>query len=110
MWMDGQDIERAATVMGRYAPDALPYARFLRDWRDEVARAGGRWDGASPGAASARDLMILLHRAGRAVRLRGTMPSDGEFRASLDPIKAAALRFGLTAPDIEEPVAAPPMR
>jgi len=106
MWMDERELDHAVWVIESYAPEAYPFARYLSEWRDIVKASAGAWDVATPGAAGARDLIKLLDKAGRAVRMRTGMPDEAEFRHAIKPIIAAAARFGLEAPSLAE--ASPP--
>jgi len=101
MWMDERELDHAVWVMENYAPEAHPFARYLSDWRDAVKAGCGEWEIARPGAASARELMKALDKAGRAVRLKTSMPEESEFLEALKPILAAAVRFGIESPALE---------
>lgn len=111
MWMNEGEIDRAIDLLGSHAPDYLPYAVFLGEWRDIVNQNSDGWPYWKAGSRAAGKLMELLDQAVQATFRSGVDYPDLEaFPKSLTPIKAAATKHGLQRPELKKDVGPAPMR
>lgn len=108
MLLNEHEIDRLTDILGREAPEVAPYARYLSAWVGIVNSNSDGWAYWRAGSNCARKLSELLNQAMSAVLGRGEMPSEGDLKKSLSPIKAAATRFKLPAPELEDAPAATP--
>lgn len=100
MRMNEHDIDRALFVVGQYAPEFLPYVRYLSDWRDIVNQNSDGWAYWHAGTRPAGTLEDLIDRLmSSIVGAHGAVaPSAREFDKALTPIKSFATRKKLPAP------------
>lgn len=101
MWLNEHEIDDAYDTLSAHAPEAAPYARYLRDWKDVVNSNSDGWAYWKSGSRPADGLGTLVKQAVDSLRGRGAMPSETDFKKSLSPIKAAATRFKLEAPTLD---------
>jgi len=103
MWMNEYEIDEAARIIEHHAPELYPYAKYLSDWRDTVNGNSDGWPYWKAGSSCAAKLMELVTQATNSIRGRGEMPSESLFKKALTPIKSAATKFKLSAPELEQP-------
>lgn len=110
-WLNEHDIEHALEVLPRYAPEVVPYARYLNDFKDAINACSDGWAYWRAGTRCADKLGDLVQKSMDAARERRPMPSKAEFDKALTPIKAACSRHKeLKVPTLvldEEPSASP---
>jgi len=106
--MNEYEIDECVERVERHAPQFLPYARFLADWRDTINENSDGWPYWKIGRNSAKKLMSLLDRTIAALREGGEMPTEAEFKKSLAPIRAAAKKYNLPVPELRENMPAGP--
>jgi hypothetical protein len=99
MWMNESEIDRALEIVGQYAPEFLPYVKYLSDWRDIINRNSDGWPYWSAGTRPSGTLQELVTKLMNSIQGRGGGgPSAREFDKSLTPIKSFATRKNLPAP------------
>lgn len=100
MWMNEHEIDEAVLIVKEYAPEFLPYAKFLSDWRDIINQNSDGWPYWSAGTRPSGALQELVAKLVDSIRgARGTVaPSAREFVKALTPIKSFATRKNLPVP------------
>lgn len=100
------DIDNVVSILEREAHPALPYARYLRDWRDIVDAQSDGWPYWSGGHRAAAPLMELLHGliGWNGVRAGAVMPSPAEWNRAIGRIRACATRRNLPKPVLDRSV------
>lgn len=107
-FMNEHEIDHALDVLTHEAPEYAPYAKFLSDWRDTVNANSDGWAYWKTGRKCADRLCKLVGQASEAAQGRGAYPREADLRKALAPIRAAATRIRLPAPQLQEPVGALP--
>jgi hypothetical protein len=102
MWINEHEIDQALDVVGRYAPEYLPYVKYLSDWRETINRNSDGWPYWTAGTRCASKLMELTSQLMNALRDRGTRPTVKEFAKALPSVKSCATRHKLPAPVLGE--------
>jgi len=99
MWMNEHEIDRALDLVGQYAPEFLPYVKYLSDWRDIINQNSDGWPYWSAGTRPSGALQELVTKLVNSIQSRGSVaPSAREFEKSLTPIKSFATRKKLPVP------------
>lgn len=105
MRMNEFEIDEALNIIGQHAPEFLPYAKFLSDWRDIINQNSDGWAYWKAGTRPARNLEDGIQRIVDSVRGRGTsVPSTRDLDRALTPIKSFATRHKLPVPTLGAPV------
>lgn len=99
MWMNEHEIDEALYIVKEYAPEFLPYAKFLSDWRDIVNQNSDGWAYWSAGTRPAKDLQDGIEKLVESIRGRHvSAPSARDLDRTLIPIKSFATRKKLPVP------------
>lgn len=103
MWMNESEIDETLELVAARAPEYLPYAKYLSDWRRIVNGNSDGWPYWKAGTRCASNLMELLKALVASIRDRDdSAPPIKAFDRSLTPIKACATRHKLPAPSLDE--------
>ncbi|MTH96131.1 hypothetical protein [Roseibium sp. RKSG952] len=101
------EIDDAHDLINHELPEYAPYSQYLSDWRDIVNQNSDGWPYWKAGAKAADKLGALVKKAADSIRVPELdPPSIDEFKKSLAPIRAAATRHNLTAPELSKPASA----
>jgi len=99
MWMNEHDIDEALIIVGRNAPEFLPYVKFLSDWRDIINQNSDGWAYWKAGTRPASNLEDGIQKLMQSIRgHRVSPPSARDFDRALTPIRSFATRHKLPAP------------
>lgn len=110
MTLNEYDIDEILDITRHDYPEIEPYAQFLYDWKEAVNSNSDGWPYWKAGRNAADKLADLLEGVKTARFGRGTIPTEAQLKKALTPIRAAATRHNLTAPELKEPGSAPSMR
>ena len=108
MFMNEYEIQEALDIVKSHAPEIAPYAQYLHDWVGVINQNSDGWPYWRAGRAAADKLGDAVQKAVNAIRGRGEMPTEKELKAGLIPIKSAATRHNLPAPEFKEAAAPAP--
>lgn len=97
------EIDRAHEIIVDNAPEFAPYSKYLSDWRNIVNANSDGWPYWHAGAKAADKLGNLVKQAAESVyRSEVPAPDADEMKKAMSPIKAAATRHKLTAPEFDD--------
>lgn len=101
--MNEYEIDHSVSVLSHFGSDKLRFAQYLSDWRDTVNNNSDGWPYWSAGSRAGDKLGALVKKAmdfhlGRSENT----PSEAEFMKALTPIKSAATKHKLTAPELQD--------
>lgn len=105
--MNESEIDRAVELIGSMAPEYLPYAEYLSDWRHTVnANSDGwpYWTAASRAATRLQEYIqeiIRLIRGGASSSI-SARPTVEQLKKALVPIKSLATKKKLEAPTLRD--------
>lgn len=101
MWMNNYEIDEVLDTAKRYFPELAPYAQYLSDWRDTVNDNTDGWAHWRAGTKCADKLSGLLGQLKLCVIESREPPEESEFKKAMTPIKSAATKYKLPAPELE---------
>lgn len=101
MWMNEYEIDEVLDTTRRFFPELAPYAQYLSDWRDTVNDNTDGWAYWRSGTRCADKLSGLLSDLKRCA-IESREPADeAQFKKALTPIKTAATKYKLPAPELQ---------
>jgi hypothetical protein len=110
LFMNEGEIDQTLELCQRKAPELVPFARFLSDWRHEVNAKSDGWHSWPGGCKAAAGLITGLEKARKILaygpRHGDALPAPAELKRALGPIRACATRHRLTAPTMTKAPAA----
>jgi hypothetical protein len=110
MFMNEYEVDEVLDITRNRHPELEPYAQFLYDWKETINTNSDGWAYWKAGRGAADKLVNLLNGVKMAAYGRGELPTVEQLRKSLAPIRAAATRHGLPAPELHEACSTPSMR
>lgn len=110
MIMNEYDVDEILDITRQRFPEFEPYAQFLYDWKETINNNSDGWAYWKSGRGAADKLANLLNGVKLSQFGRGEIPTEDQLRKSLAPIRAAATRHGLPAPELQESSSTPSMR
>ncbi len=110
MIMNEYDVDEILDITRQRFPQFEPYAQFLYDWKETINNNSDGWAYWKAGRGAADKLSGLLNQVKMSMFGRGELPTEEQLRKSLSPIRAAATRHGLPAPELQDASSAPSMR
>lgn len=110
MFLNEYDIDEVLDITRQRFPEFEKYAQFLYDWKETINNNSDGWAYWKAGRGAADKLAGHLSSLKMSLFGRGEIPTDEQFRKSLAPIRAAATKHGLPAPELRDPFSAPSMR
>lgn len=110
MIMNEYDVDEILDLTQRQFPQYERYAQFLADWKDTVNSNSDGWAYWKAGRGAADNLSSLLNQVKMSMFGRAELPTEDQLIKALAPIKAAATRHNLPAPELQEPSSSMSMR
>ncbi|MNU37072.1 hypothetical protein D3C71_257220 [compost metagenome] len=110
MFINEYEVDEILDITRTHFPEIEPYAQFLYDWKETINNNSDGWAYWKAGRGAADKLATLLNGAKMSAYGRGEVPTVEQLKKSLTPIRAAATRHGLPAPELHEASSTPSMR
>lgn len=110
MIMNEYDVDEVLDITQRQFPEFERYAQFLVDWKDTINNNSDGWAYWKAGRGAADKLSGLLNQVKMATFGRGELPTEDQLKKALSPIRAAATKYKLPAPELQDPSSSLSMR
>lgn len=110
MIMNEHDVDDILELTQRQFPEFERYAQYLVEWKDTINSNSDGWAYWKSGRGAADKLAGLLDQVKMSAFGRAELPTEDQLKKALTPIKAAATRHGLPAPELQEPSSSMSMR
>jgi hypothetical protein len=110
MFMNEYEVDEILDLTQRQFPQFEPYAQFLYDWKETINNNSDGWAYWKAGRGAADKLVALLNDVKMSTFGRAKLPTEAQLKKALTPIRSAATRHGLPAPELQEASTAPSMR
>lgn len=110
MFMNEYEVDEILDLTKRRYPQYEPFAQYLHDWKETINNNSDGWAYWKAGRGAADKLCTLLEQVKMAELGRAELPSESLFARAMTPIKAAATRHGLQAPELQDPTSSMSMR